>query len=113
MTQTEVKAEPLDERCVHYSECEELRGALTALTEERKREKAPFVVDTCCGGRDVWHFDESKHRHAGPMKKIGNQRHPTGPNTYMNFYECVACHERAWVGLDADSRIVTRREGEL
>jgi hypothetical protein len=72
-----------------------------------------FVVDTCCGGRDVWHVDESKHRHAGPMKKIGNQRHSTGPNTYMNFYECAACHERAWVGLDAESRIVTRREGEL
>jgi hypothetical protein len=68
-----------------------------------------FVVDTCCGGRDVWHVDESKHCHAGPMKQIGNERHETGPNTYMNFYECVACHERAWVGLDADRRIVTER----
>jgi hypothetical protein len=84
-------------------------------TDERTeaRERTPFVVDTCCSGRDVWHVDESKHRHAGPMKKIGNQRHSTGPNTYMNFYECAACHERAWVGLDAESRIVTRREGEL
>jgi hypothetical protein len=80
-------------------------------TDERTeaRERTPFVVDTCCSGRDVWHVDESKHRHAGPMKKIGNQRHSTGPNTYMNFYECVACHERAWVGLDADRRIVTER----
>jgi hypothetical protein len=79
------------------------RDGVTLIAAERAR--TPFPVEVCHGGRDVWHVDDQKHKFPGPMKRIGKVRYGT-----LNFYECVSCSERAWVGLDSQRRIIAERE---
>ena len=56
--------------------------------------------------RDVWHENCASSHHPAPMRHL-RERHLTPGGACLRLYECAACGQRVFAGVDEWNHIVT------